>query len=100
MVPILLCSLTRHAALAQESLDAETNYGALSHLLRCRDEYRSLVSLVHQGRLPDAVRACGDLERILDSSSGLLDKSAVMVDLKVGILYASHSAQLTTALIA
>ncbi|KAJ7879914.1 hypothetical protein B0H14DRAFT_3082805 [Mycena olivaceomarginata] len=72
LVPTLVRSLTAHATLAQESTDATVRHEALSHLLRCRKEFGSVLSLVQLGKLPQAIEACGPH----------LHQTNVMLDLK------------------
>ncbi|KAL0953809.1 hypothetical protein HGRIS_004990 [Hohenbuehelia grisea] len=81
-LPTLLRSLTEHSQLATESADASTNFEALSHLLRCKTQYVSLQSFVLSGKLPDAVKAGEELNRLIGDSPIALQKSQVMVDLK------------------
>ncbi|KAF9815102.1 hypothetical protein IEO21_04799 [Rhodonia placenta] len=82
LVPTLLGTLIQHGALAQESLDADVHSHALSRLLHCKDEYYMLESLVHEGRLPEAVKACQTLEAALQSLPEYLGRSSVIVDIK------------------
>ena len=76
-------ALTAHATLAQESTDAKVNHEALSHLIQYRSSFASLSSLVEAGKLPEAVRDCERLERLLEGMPVPLKQTDVMVDLKV-----------------
>ena len=83
LVPNLVTSLTRHAALAQEAADADVKRVALAHLNRCRQEMRHLAQLVKEGRLPDAMAACEQFETLLSQSPRPLQDTPLLVDLKV-----------------
>jgi centromere/kinetochore protein ZW10 len=83
LIPILVKSLTSHASLAQNSSDADITYEVLSYLLRCRVEFNTLSSLILDGRLPQAVEACGALDLLLDKPPIPLDHSDILLDLRV-----------------
>ncbi|KAJ7334235.1 hypothetical protein DFH08DRAFT_302683 [Mycena albidolilacea] len=82
LVPTLVRSLTAHATLAQESTDATVRHEALSHLLRCRKEFGSVLSLVQLGKLPQAIEACGVFDQVLHDAPVHLHQTNVMLDLK------------------
>ncbi|KAJ7696579.1 hypothetical protein B0H17DRAFT_1198090 [Mycena rosella] len=82
LVPTLVRSLTAHASLAQQSADATVRHETLSHLLRCRTEFGSVLSLVQLGKLPQAVEACGEFEQMFRDAPAHLHQTNVMVDLK------------------
>ncbi|GBE89597.1 hypothetical protein BKA93DRAFT_723614 [Sparassis latifolia] len=82
LIPTLITALTQHASLSQETSDADVKYNALSHLLRCRGDFYNLSQLTHNGKLPQAVGACRDLDRLLGESPSPLGQSAIMLDLK------------------
>ncbi|KAI0758621.1 Centromere/kinetochore Zw10-domain-containing protein [Irpex lacteus] len=82
LVPNLLSTLTRHAALAQELSDAEVMHQAMSHLAHIKREMQSLASLVGEGRLPDAVALCNSLERLLASAPPPLPATDVVRDVQ------------------
>jgi protein transport protein DSL1/ZW10 len=77
-------SLTVHAALAQDTSDAEAIHEALSYLLQCRNAYSSVVSLVSAGKLPEAVKESANMQQLLDGLPDSLKQTAVIEDLKVG----------------
>lgn len=79
-----MASLTVHAALAQDTSDAETIHEALSYLLQCRNAYSSVVSLVSAGNLPEAVNESANMQQLLDGLPDSLKKTAVVEDVKVG----------------
>ena len=79
-----MTSLTVHAALAQDTSDAEAIHEALSYLLQCRNAYASVVSLVSAGKLPEAVEESANIQQLLDGLPDSLKQSAVIEDLKVG----------------
>lgn len=83
LVPTLLRALEAHSALAQQALDSEVTYEALEHLLRCRQEFDTLDELVNEGKLPEAVNACRDMEVLLGEAPMALASSDTMVQLKV-----------------
>ncbi|KAJ7446711.1 hypothetical protein FB451DRAFT_1291273 [Mycena latifolia] len=82
LVPSLVQSLTAHATLAQQSADATVRYEALSHLLRCRTEFGAVLSLVQQGKLPQAVEACVQFQQLFQDAPAHLHQTNVMLDLK------------------
>ncbi|KAF7356519.1 Dsl1-C domain-containing protein [Mycena venus] len=82
LIPILVRSLTTHATLAQESADATVRHETLSHLLRCRAEFGSVLSLVQMGKLPQAVEACGKFDQLLQNAPAHLHQTNVMLDIK------------------
>ena len=79
-----MTSLSVHAALAQDTSDAEAIHEALSYLLQCRNAYSSLVSLVSAGKLPEAVNESVNMQQLLDGLPESLKQTAVIEDLKVG----------------
>ncbi|KAI0940945.1 hypothetical protein AcV7_003180 [Taiwanofungus camphoratus] len=78
----LTATLIRQATLAQDSLNASLKHDVLSYLFHCDNNFRDLVSLVHEGKLPDAIHACEVLERLLADSPPPLSQSVVLADLK------------------
>ncbi|KAJ6581607.1 hypothetical protein B0H19DRAFT_930561 [Mycena capillaripes] len=82
LVPTLIRSLTAHATLAQQSTDATVRHETLSHLLRCRTEFGSVLSLVQVGKLPQAVEACAEFDQRLQAAPAHLHQTNVMQDLK------------------
>ncbi|KAJ7759219.1 hypothetical protein B0H16DRAFT_1885130 [Mycena metata] len=82
LIPTLVRSLTAHATLAQQSTDATVRHETLSHLLRCRTEFGSVLSLVQLGKLPQAVGACTEFEQLLRDAPAQLHQTNVMLDLK------------------
>ena len=84
ILPTLVTRLTVHAALAQDTSDAEVIHEALSYLLQCRNAYSSVVSLVSAGKLPEAVKESANVQQLLDSLPESLRQTAVIDDLKVG----------------
>ena len=84
ILPTLVTSITVHAALAQDTSDAEAIHEALSYLLQCRNAYSSVVSLVSTGKLPEAVKESANMQRLLDGLPESLKQTAVIEDLKVG----------------
>ncbi|KAJ6518886.1 hypothetical protein C8R45DRAFT_807703 [Mycena sanguinolenta] len=82
LIPNLVRSLTAHATLAQESADATVRHETLSHLLRCRKEFGSILSLVEKGQLPQAIRSCAVFDQLLQDAPAHLQQTNVMLDLK------------------
>ncbi|KAF8216598.1 hypothetical protein K438DRAFT_1797518 [Mycena galopus ATCC 62051] len=82
VIPTLIRTLTAHATLAQESTDATVRHETLSHLLRCRKEFGSVLSLVQKGQLPQAIEACGVFDQLLQDAPAHLHQTNVMLDLK------------------
>ncbi|KAJ7043699.1 hypothetical protein C8F04DRAFT_727558 [Mycena alexandri] len=82
LIPTLVRSLTAHATLAQQCTDATVRHETLSHLLRCRTEFGSVLSLVQLGKLPQAVGACTEFEQLLQDAPAQLHQTNVMLDLK------------------
>ena len=79
-----MTTLTTHAALAQDTSDAEAIHEALSYLLECRNAYSSVVSLVSAGKLPEAVKESANVQQLLDGLPESLKQTTVAEDLKVG----------------
>ncbi|KAJ7654458.1 hypothetical protein DFH06DRAFT_1298890 [Mycena polygramma] len=82
VIPTLVRSLAAHGTLAQQSTDAAIRHETLSHLLRCRTEFGSVLSLVQMGKLPQAVEACGEFDELLRDAPAHLHQTNVMLDLK------------------
>ncbi|KAJ7091428.1 hypothetical protein B0H15DRAFT_778155 [Mycena belliarum] len=82
LISSFIRTMTAHASLAQQSADASICYQTLSHLLRSRTEYGTLLSLVQRGKLPQAVVACGEFEQLLQDAPAQLHQTNVMLDLK------------------
>ena len=76
-------TLTVHAALAQDTSDAEVIHEAFSYLLQCRNAYSSATSLVSAGKLPEAVKECANVQKLLDNLPESLKQTTVIEDLKV-----------------
>ena len=83
LVPTLLATLTRHARLAQDALDASVKRRNLVYLHRLKQEYDNLSTLANQGRLQEAVCAASGLESELKDAPEPLTRSSVMVELRV-----------------
>ena len=58
----------------------------MEHLLRCRKEYDSLVSLANEGRLAEAVEASNRLQGLLDAAPPALTEAEVFAHLKVRLV--------------
>ncbi|CAK5267741.1 unnamed protein product [Mycena citricolor] len=82
LIPKLIRTLTAHATLAQQSVDATYRHQTVAFLLRARGEFGSLLSLVQLGKLPQAIGACGEFERLLQAAPAHSNEMAVMADLK------------------
>ncbi|KAJ7255514.1 hypothetical protein B0H12DRAFT_1113859 [Mycena haematopus] len=82
LIPTLVRSLTAHATLAQESTEAVVRHETLSHLLRCRTEFGSVLALVEKGQLPQAIEACGVFDQLLQDAPPHLHQTNVLLDLK------------------
>ncbi|KAF9477590.1 hypothetical protein BDN70DRAFT_880982 [Pholiota conissans] len=82
LVPTLLSTLKKHSALLQEASDTTATYQGLAYLLRCRDSYTSLIALVQEGNLPDAVIAGRDVEELLEGMPQFLQQTNVALDLR------------------
>ncbi|KAH9967245.1 Centromere/kinetochore Zw10-domain-containing protein [Russula dissimulans] len=82
IIPAVLRALSAHATLAQQTQDTETTYDALEHLLQCRKEYDSLVSLANEGRLAEAVEISTRLQGLLDAAPPALTEAEVFSHLK------------------
>ena len=79
-----MTSLTVHAALAQDTSDAEAIHEALSYLLQCRNAYSFVASLVSAGKLPEAVKESANMQQLLDGLPDSLKQTVVVEDVKVG----------------
>ncbi|KAF6761606.1 hypothetical protein DFP72DRAFT_626225 [Ephemerocybe angulata] len=82
LVPKTLDTLKRHSTLAQETLDASVASESLAHLLKFRQHYTSVMSLVQFGKLPEAVVASIDLDELVSSAPDALKKATIMRDLQ------------------
>ncbi|KZT67377.1 hypothetical protein DAEQUDRAFT_713635 [Daedalea quercina L-15889] len=82
LVPTLLATLTRHAQLAQETLDASVKRQNLIHLAGLKRRYDELTALVGEGKLPEAVETSSTLETELQASPEPLTRSSVMGELR------------------
>lgn len=83
LVPRLITNLTRHAALAQEAKDAAIKQAAVSHLAQCRTALQKLEHLVKDGRLPDAMAECTEIESLLAQTPPPLEETQLLTDVKV-----------------
>lgn len=83
LVPHLITDLTRHAALAQETADADVKQVAIAHLAQCRAAMQKLERLVKDGRLPDAMAECAEVESLLARLPAPLEDTPLLTDLKV-----------------
>ena len=85
LVPQLITSLTRHAALEQEEADADVRQAAVAHLAQCRAGMRQLEQLVKDGRLPDAMALCIEFESLQAHPPPPLQDTHLLTDLKVRV---------------
>lgn len=83
LVPKTLKTLKAHAALSQTAADAIVTADSLAHLLKCRQHYTSVMSLVQFGKLPEAVAASINLDGLVASSPDALQQAVIMKDMKV-----------------
>ena len=83
LIPTLLKPLEEHSLLAKRVADVRETDNLLSILSSCSSQFSTVNVLVHEGRLPDAVKACEVLGRMLDASPDPLVNAAVIIDLKV-----------------
>ena len=83
LVPNLITSLTKHAALAQDATDAHVKRRSLSYLAECKSGLHNLTRLVQEGRLPDAMEACNALEDLLSRATPPLQQAGLLGDIKV-----------------
>lgn len=86
IIPSLLCTLSAHATLAQQTQDTSTTYGAIDHLLQCRKEYDLLASLANEGRLAEAVEVSVQLQGLLDAAPPALTEAEAFAHLKVRLI--------------
>lgn len=86
MISNLIMSLTKHASLAQDVLDSDVNFGAVEYLSQCKWHLEALSELENNGKLPEAVNACDELDSFLKTIPVPLDTSKVMIDFKVRFL--------------
>ncbi|KAJ3505163.1 hypothetical protein NMY22_g17683 [Coprinellus aureogranulatus] len=82
IVPKVLDTLKKHAALAQETSDASVEAESLEHLLKCKQHHASVMSLVQFGKLPEAVAAAMTMEELIASAPTALERATIMKDLK------------------
>ncbi|KAJ1306749.1 hypothetical protein OPQ81_007735 [Rhizoctonia solani] len=81
LLPSVLTTLTAHSTLAQDTQDAKVLHNALVHLIRCRNEFKALSTLVEDGHLPAAVRKSEEAQSLIQSAPQPLGRSAVIKDL-------------------
>ncbi|EAU90496.1 hypothetical protein CC1G_00880 [Coprinopsis cinerea okayama7 len=82
LLPTTLHRLQVHATLQQQANDATIIADSLAHLLKCKQQYTSLLSLVKLGKLPEAVVASSELEKTCSTSPKALENAVVLKDLK------------------
>ncbi|KAJ2919551.1 hypothetical protein MD484_g865, partial [Candolleomyces efflorescens] len=100
LVSKTLQTLKAHAALSQKAADASVAADSLAHLLKCRQHYTSVMSLVQFGKLPEAVAASINLEGLVASSPDALQQAVIVKDMrrKVQALKSNIEGQLLDAL--
>ncbi|KAG8692056.1 hypothetical protein FRC11_007022 [Ceratobasidium sp. 423] len=81
LLPSVLTTLSAHSTLAQDAQDAKVLHAALIHLTQCRDEFKTLSTLVESGHLPAAVLKSEEAQSLIQSAPQPLGRSAVMKDL-------------------
>lgn len=91
LVPNLITSLTQHAALAQDAEDAHIHQETISYLAECRSRLQNLGRLVQEGLLPDAMKACTQVEELLAHSPSHLQDTNLLADLKVSNIFLVNS---------
>lgn len=69
--------------MAQDASDATTIHQAWSYLVDCKTAYSSVLSSVQLGKLPEAVEASVEAQRLVDGIPDYLKQTSVAVDLKV-----------------
>ena len=67
----------------QEATNTSVYYKALLHLSQCRRQYADLEALAQAGRLPEAILASRELDKILGSAPTALARSKILTDYKV-----------------
>ncbi|KAF9045658.1 hypothetical protein BDZ89DRAFT_1099474 [Hymenopellis radicata] len=82
LVPTLINTLTKHAALQQETAESNVLYDCLDHLFRFKAELTSLDALIRDGRLPQAVEAYRNMDKLVEEHPRPLASSEILVDLK------------------
>ncbi|TFK29696.1 hypothetical protein FA15DRAFT_663862 [Coprinopsis marcescibilis] len=82
LLPTTLERLRVHATLAQQASDATAVADSFSHLVKCKEQYTSVKSLVQQGKLPESVAASVELQETCNNSPKALKNAAVLDDLK------------------
>lgn len=83
MVPVILRKLREHGDLAQRTLDTDIANQNLQHLLQCKKEYERVVSLLQDGRIPEALIGSEILHGLVDKCPSPLEKSRVLQELRV-----------------
>ncbi|KAG8745644.1 hypothetical protein FRC10_007341 [Ceratobasidium sp. 414] len=81
LLPTLLTSLAAHSTLAQRTSDAKVLETAVAYIARCRDEFKTLSTLVEDGHLPAAVRKADEAQSLIRSAPRPLERSTLMGDL-------------------
>ncbi|KAF8916015.1 Centromere/kinetochore Zw10-domain-containing protein [Mucidula mucida] len=82
LVPTLISTLTKHAALQQETAEANVLYDCLDHLSRFKAELTSLDGLIRDGQLPQAVQAYRNMDKLSEEHPRPLAHSEILIDLK------------------
>lgn len=83
LVDSLVGKLAAHAKLSQKKTDAQSTQEALDHVLRARDEYHALATLVAQGQLPAAVNSIHHLAEIIAALPPHINRAKVIVEIQV-----------------
>ncbi|KAG9125143.1 hypothetical protein FRC07_008807 [Ceratobasidium sp. 392] len=81
LLPTILTTLAAHSTLAQQASDARMLEAAVAYIVRCRNEFKALSTLVEDGHLPAAVGKADEAQFLIQSAPRPLERSAVMNDL-------------------
>ncbi|CAE6454428.1 unnamed protein product [Rhizoctonia solani] len=81
LLPTVLVTLSAHSTLAQDAQDSNVLHTALIHLTQCREDFKTLSTLVEGGHLPAAVRKSEEAQSLIQSAPHPLGRSAIMKDL-------------------
>ncbi|PPQ64214.1 hypothetical protein CVT24_008590 [Panaeolus cyanescens] len=82
LLPVLLQNLTEHSILQKRASDAQAISESLSYILRCRNLYSTVHSLVQEGRLPEAVSEGRQWDQLLQHLPEGLSGTAILADFK------------------
>ena len=87
MRPRLAKQLEQYSEVAQTTLDSHVKHTSLEYLSGCLSSFNILSGAYSRGYLSSALTVVHDVELVLNQAPEPLSEAAVIVDLKVCMLY-------------